>query len=495
MYKILVGQIFQETHGFTPLMTELESFEIEHGEDLVVNNALADSTLGGILRTGKTEGVRFIPTIAARSSPGGKVTDHAFNYISEAIIAGCRKGGFDAVILDLHGCMQSESYDSAEEELIRRVRSVIGDDIPVVIGLDLHAYVTKQLVSDCDFITCYKTNPHGDTAQTGIRAMTELLNILKGIRKPVALMASLPMLTRGNDETSSGPLLELHRFVAGKIKAEPGLIDASVFNVQQFVDGAEVGQKALVYSVKEAIPASRDLASRIIRFLWDKRDQLVHDLPDIETVVNMRRTSHRQTWVLGDFGDRVLAGGPGDNLYIAKQVADHPEWDIKILSAVTSPQALEDITRAGVGSIETFSVGGEFTENAVSMKIRAEVLSVGNGSFHNRGAFMRNARLRIGPYAVIRSDNITLLVTRNPLMSQDPGCYLDTGIEPANFDLVVAKSGYHYKLAFMDIGECCSVNTPGLTSYEPEKLGLIKARPIYPLDNIEPDFNAIQLRN
>ena len=41
-------------------------------------------------------------------------------------------------------------------------------------------------------------------------------------------------------------------------------------------------------------------------------------------------------------------------------------------------------------------------------------------------------------------------------MSQDPGCYLDAGIDLDAMDLIVVKSGYHFKLAFADMGECCA---------------------------------------
>lgn len=60
---------------------------------------------------------------------------------------------------------------------------------------------------------------------------------------------------------------------------------------------------------------------------------------------------------------------------------------------------------------------------------------------------------------------------------------MDVGLEPRNFDIVVAKSGYHYKLSFDAIGRCVNIASPGLTSYKPEKLGLTLARPIYPVDN------------
>src|SRR5437868_14437630 len=86
--RILVGQVFQEAHGFTPLRTGLRSFVIETGEAVIQNNADADSVLGGIIRTGFQQDWTLVPTIAARASPGGKVTDAAYAFIKERILEG-----------------------------------------------------------------------------------------------------------------------------------------------------------------------------------------------------------------------------------------------------------------------------------------------------------------------------------------------------------------------------------------------------------------------
>lgn len=84
----------------------------------------------------------------------------------------------------------------------------------------------------------------------------------------------------------------------------------------------------------------------------------------------------------------------------------------------------------------------------------------------------------------MQESRFTVIITRDALMSQDPGCFLDLGLKnSADYDVIVAKSGYHYKLSFSEMSDCVNAATPGLTMYEPEKLGLLKARPIHPIDN------------
>ena len=50
--------------------------------------------------------------------------------------------GFDAVYLDLHGAMVTESHEDGEGELLARARDLVGADVPIVASLDLHANVT-----------------------------------------------------------------------------------------------------------------------------------------------------------------------------------------------------------------------------------------------------------------------------------------------------------------------------------------------------------------
>ena len=477
--RVLIGQIFQEAHGFTPLLTALEAFALESGETLIANNANADSVLGGIIRVGTQEGWSLVPSIAARASPGGKVTDSAYAFIKNAVLEAARSGPLDAVALCLHGCIQTESLDSAEADLLAQLRAIVGPDVPMVAGFDLHGHAGGGMLDWLDFASAYKTNPHGDAGQTGERVAGVLARILRGAVRPVGMKVTVPMLTSGNDETSSGPLQRLHRLARERIDSDDLLLDASIFNVNPFIDGKGVGQTAVVYAKDERGQASAAaLAIELGEGLWTERAAFRHELPTLAQTLS--QSGGRV--VVGDFGDRVLAGGPGDSMHVVKEVLEH-HGGLHVVAPVTDVAALQACQRAGVGAQVTLTVGGSITPLGVGVELTGTVQSVGSGEYRNRGAFMRGAMLRIGEYAVLACERATLLITREPLMSQDPGCFLDVGIDLDQADVVVVKSGYHFKLAFTSWGHCTCIATPGLTVFDPHVLGLKTSRPIYPLDD------------
>lgn len=479
-YRILVGQLFQETHGFTPASTPLSAFEIERGATMLGANANADSVLGGILRTLEARGCAAVSTLAARARPGGRVEDAAYATLRASILDAARAGGFDAIALCLHGCMQTASLDSAEADLLAGLRAIVGPDMPIVAGFDLHAHAVPELLGHLDFASAYKTNPHADAAETGARVAGELLRMLETGERPAGVSALVPMLTRGNDETAQGPLAELHARAQAAARAGHGILDVSIFNVNPFIDGAGVGQTVLVYARDaSALPRARALAADLAQSIWDGRDRYVHALPDIDTLLRQHDGSPRRL-IVGDFGDRVLAGGPGDSLHVLDRALALTRR--RVAAIVTDPEALRQCQQAGLGAQVELAAGGRYSADCAAVTVSGRVAALGDGTFRNRGAFMRGATLLLGPHAVLRNPRYDLLIAQEAVMSQDPGCYLDAGIDLDAMDLIVVKSGYHFKLAFADMGECACAETPGLTGYHPERLPFERARPLYPLD-------------
>ncbi len=491
--RILVGQIFQETHGFTPLQTAHDAFVIESGQALIDVNLEADSVLGGILQFGTAASWQWLPTIAARASPGGRVQDDAYAYIKRAFLVSAEAGGFDAIALCLHGCMQTQSLDSAEADLLQALRAMVGPQIPIVAGFDLHGHAGGGMLDSLDFASAYKTNPHADARATGHRVAQVLQDILVNSLKPIGARVTVPMLTCGNDETSVGPLALLHAKAAAALSANAQLLDASIFNVNPFVDGVGVGQTVVVYARgAEAWPAAQQLAADLAGELWDARATFTHQLPSLADVLATHEAHYagtgersgrfRKKLVLGDFGDRVLAGGPGDSLYLASELARLAPH-LRVIAPLTAPAAVQECHAAGLGSHLTLPLAGEQL-NDNGMALIGQVTQLGDGTYVNRGTFMQGAQMRLGPYAVFTSGTLTLLLTAQPLMSQDPGCYLDAGIDLDATDVIICKSGYHFKMAFSTWGECACVATPGLTLFDPERFEFVKARPLYPLDDI-----------
>jgi microcystin degradation protein MlrC len=81
------------------------------------------------------------------------------------------EGARDGVYLDLHGAAMVDSFPDAEGELLRRVRAVVGDDVPLTISLDPHANLTEQMVRLADAVVPFRTYPHVDMKDAGARAM------------------------------------------------------------------------------------------------------------------------------------------------------------------------------------------------------------------------------------------------------------------------------------------------------------------------------------
>ena len=99
-----------------------------------------------------------------------------------------------ALYLDLHGAMVAEHLDDGEGEFLGRVRRVVGDAMPVVASLDLHANVTAAMVALADVLVAYRTYPHVDRRQTGERAARVMDSLLTGVRKPDKAFRQIPFL-------------------------------------------------------------------------------------------------------------------------------------------------------------------------------------------------------------------------------------------------------------------------------------------------------------
>ncbi|KAG0736467.1 hypothetical protein G6F24_018334 [Rhizopus arrhizus] len=100
----------------------------------------------------------LVPTTWAAASPSGPVTRDAFERISAMILQGLSAAmPLDGVYLDLHGAMVTEHLDDGEGELLKRVRELVGPQVPVGASLDLHANVTERMLKEADALIAYRT--------------------------------------------------------------------------------------------------------------------------------------------------------------------------------------------------------------------------------------------------------------------------------------------------------------------------------------------------
>ena len=137
---------------------------------MLAQMAPTSSALGGFVEAAAGFGWSLVPSVWAGAMPSNRVSTDAFERICAEIVADLQAGGFDAIFLDLHGAAVAEFADDAEGELLARIRAVVGPHLPIVTTLDLHANVTERMLKLASAMTAYRTYPHVDMRETGVRA-------------------------------------------------------------------------------------------------------------------------------------------------------------------------------------------------------------------------------------------------------------------------------------------------------------------------------------
>ena len=458
MPRILVASIFHEAHSFSPLLTFADSFVVMRGAALLQKAETSASGLGGAVRRLRAMGATPIPVLSAVAPPGGLIEDGIYEAFREEILAAALREQPDGIYLDLHGAIASQSIDDCEGDLIATLRAAL-PATPIAASFDLHGNITPRLLQAATIAVACKQNPHIDYDQAGDRAAELLIRTLRGQIRPVMAAAWVPMRILGKGATASGPLRRLHDRREALLAADPALLDMSLFNAQGPLDSAPSGQ--CVIAIANAAPeAARAAAATLAQATWDARAEFTPDYPPLAEAIAGRTAG--KPLILGDNGDRVLAGTPGDGTHVLHEIAAH--WpQLKSAIPVTDPAAAEAAHSAGLGARLRLSLGGAWTKTEPPFAAEFEVIHLGEGKFIQRGPYLAGESADVGRTATLRTGNITVIATTRPAWSQDPEQFISAGVDPSTQDLVVAKSGYHFHLSFAAIGPCVTVETPGLS--------------------------------
>ena len=192
MARIAIAGFMHETNTFAPVLTTYEHFEqaegfpgLTQGAEMLSVFPPANIATGGFIKQAQALGHDIAPVLWCAAVPAGYVTEDAYERIVGMIIDGLLsevEKGAEAVYLDLHGAMVAQHQQDGEGELLRRLRERIGDEMPVVVSLDLHVNITELMVAHADALIGFRTYPHIDMAETGKRSADHMHMILTEAR-------------------------------------------------------------------------------------------------------------------------------------------------------------------------------------------------------------------------------------------------------------------------------------------------------------------------
>ena len=490
--RVLVAECKQEVASFNPVRSRYGDFVVRRGRELLQYHSVAREEVGGALGVfGDREQCVVVPTYSAKAvTSGGLLAADDFSRIAGEYLESLSQAGHvDGAYLSLHGAMAAEGEEDPEGFLLSESRKILGEDVPIVISLDLHAIVTDRMLRCSDAIVAYHTYPHVDFDQTGARAARLLLAILSGQASPVTARVRIPMLVRGDELiTETGSFGQVIREAQRFERRRPGL-SAGVTIGNPFTDVPDLRSNS--FAVADSDPQlAADCAIALARQMWARRHGMQAQLTSLPEAVALAAAT-QGTAVLMDAADATSSGASGDGNSIIR-AAEHAGFSGTVLAPVVDAPAVERAFAAGVGATLRTELGGSldpFRFQPLAVEGRVKLLSDGrfrSESFHSE--------CHAGPTAVLESGRRIFVVTSRAVNLYDRALFLAHGQDPRAFDLVVVKSPHcepHMYQSWCSLA--VSVDAPGATSANLRSLGHARcARPIFPLDEM-PDELPLQV--
>lgn len=476
--RIAIGGFQHETNSFAPSRATYRDFLTATGwPALTRGDALFDAVgaemlpITGFIREALKRRAALIPLLWTVTEPSGPVTADAFERISAQMINDLvAQGPVDAVFLDLHGAMVTESFPDGEGELLRRIRAVIGPQALLVGCLDLHANVTVQMMEESDFLTAFRTYPHVDMLETGARTAARLLETRGWGGK--TLRASPYLIPITAQCSFAEPTAGLFRLLE-QIEAETGA-DLSYCPGFPLSDSLETGPTILAYAKTqdEAEAAADRLFQALLNAegayaeagLWSVEEALD------ETQRLLEIGGLTGPIVLADTQDNPGGGGSGDTTGLLREILARKLPGV-VLGLFYDPAAVQAATAAGVGAEISVNLGGRGTPGDAPLPVTGKVLALGSGTFPGTGPMWEGGTLQLGPMALIEVGGVRIALGSARQQPSTQAIFTHLGIEPQDCPVLVLKSSVHFRAAFQPIAsEILVVVAPGLVVADPADL-------------------------
>ena len=498
MPRILAAAFKHETNTFSPLPTDLAAFGarcLRHGTDVPAYFTGTATEMGAFIDAAKHHGWDLVHSVAADATPSGKVTREAFDTIVGNIEAALHEQGpFDALLLCLHGAMVTEHVDDGEGELLRRLRAVAGDTVPIGVTLDLHANVTEAMAARANVIVSYRTYPHVDQYDTGKRCADLIARRLAGEIDPACVVARGAMIDAVDHgrTTAPGPMLEALAH-ADTLRAQTrGVLDIGINAGFPWADIELAGPSVVVVVDRKA--GRHDTSAVTVTLLeriWrDRRRTTVQPLAlqaGLAAIRDALGLPGPGMVLVADCADNPGGGGLADSVALLGALID-ARIDKVAFGMICDPVTLHACITAGPAATLVVQLGGK-SGGAFHgpLALQVKVVSVQPGRFTFTGPMSRGIALDIGTTAVLRVGSIDIIVAGTRHQVLDPGFFTHAGLDPASYDVVVVKSSQHFRAAFGPMASAIVVidSGDGLTSFDLRSYRHEKVRrPVYPLDEL-----------
>jgi microcystin degradation protein MlrC len=472
--RILTAGFLHETNTFAEKPADLENFEngegfpaLRTGDELFELEDV-NIPLGGFLKTMRPAGHEIIPIIWCAASPSAPVTSRAFETVVEMITRGCAEHSPDAVYLDLHGAMVTDKYDDGEGEILRRVRAIVGNECPIVVSLDLHANMSSAMFEYADAMTAYRTYPHVDMAETGVRSAQLMTRLAAGDRLECAWQRIPFLIPINAGSTFMEPAGSIYQRLGSPGLNGDDLSFGAGFPAADIADCSPVvwGYGSDADRIAERVA---ELAELVELHEKDFVPELYSPDDAIETAIGLVAAG-RSPVIIADTQDNPGAGGEATTMGMLAALLKH-NVERSAIGAIYDPAVAALAHGAGLGALITAEFPGSSSDGDKALKHEFEVKSLSDGHCRFDGPMMHGNELNLGPSALLCSGNVSVVVTSRKAQIMDRNQFKMVNLSPEEQNVVVVKSSVHFRGDFQPVaGEILVAVAPGPMAANPADL-------------------------
>jgi microcystin degradation protein MlrC len=492
MKRVLTARFMHETNTFSRVKTDMalirrRDFHLENEIPRAFRGTR--SALGASFEAADKYGWNLVHPVSANPNPSGTMTDEAFEAIAGTIFEAAKsRAPIDGVLLHLHGAMVTASHEDAEGEFLARLRARLGQQVPIIATLDLHANVTRRMAENANALIAFRTYPHVDMYERAWQAAALLERTMRGEIRPLTVIARRPMLyglDRGRHE--SPPMAALLRRAA-VIEESGAALAVSICAGFPYADIHDAGPSVTV-TTDGADPRGQAIAESFMDAAWETREFNSVELLTVGEAVALAKTGRPgdRPLVVADYTDNPGVGGYGDaTAFLGGLLAAGVER--VAFHAIYDPQAVQQGIAAGVGTRTTLVLGGKTdpARGGGPLMLDGEVVCLTNGRFVAYGPMGGGVERNYGPSMVFRVGGIDIVVITNNGQATDLAQFTSLGVDPARYATVVVKSMQHFRAAFAPIARAVALVDSGALcteTYDRAQFTRLR-RPIWPLEPI-----------
>ena len=479
--KVLVAHFTSECNEHISHTVGLDEFHLLYGDECLEAMHIRDIF--------ENADVELIPAIFAALHPNGMIKREAFDFVADKILTTIKEhlSEINGIYLQFHGASGVAGLDevSGEHYLLKRIREITGNYMPIAMVMDPHGNLTGELAGRLNIVRCYRQSPHSDQVDTERLVAEKLIDLLKNRRPMKPIIKKLPIMVGGERSVSAKePMVSINRLL-DEAEQDPRVFSASYHVGYIRHDDDKLGAAVVVIPNQPDDKAYCDtVAEKIAQYAWEHRHefQFSGNFGELDEAVEQLLSFDGKTAVLTDSGDNCGAGGAGQNTLVLREFLKHSTEKKILIAGINDQKAHAYVAKHQIGDSLSFELGVGEDENSAPVPIKGTLIQVGQQKYGLGAGYV------VGKAYTVRIENThtDVIVLDHNIQYGTMDQFHVAGLEFHDYDIVAVKMGYLDTYLIPETAFHVMALTDGPTIQRSECIPFKRIyRPMWPMDEME----------